>query len=81
MSDVLLGNTLATAALAARARQQSWLQKDHKQQGWPLGARANTAHSSWLPSQGQDPQISMYCLKESFHKPTGQKLSNFSSCP
>lgn len=40
---------LATAALAARARQQSWLRKDHKQQGWPLGARANTAHSSQLP--------------------------------
>lgn len=80
VSDVLLGNTLTTAARAdrARARQQSWLQKDHKQQGWSMGARANTAHSSQLPSQGQDPQISMCCLKESFHKPTGQKVSNFS---
>lgn len=81
VSDVLLGNTFATAALAARARQQSWLQKDHKQQGWPPGARPNTALSSQLPSQYQDPQISMYCLKGSFHKPTGQKVSNFSSCP
>lgn len=36
------------------------------------GARVgNIACSSWLPSQGQGPQIPMYCLKPSFHKPTG----------
>lgn len=46
-----------------------------------LGTRADAAHRSRLPSQGQGPQISMYCLKPSLHKPTGQKVSNFSSHP
>jgi len=45
------------------------------------GARANTAHSSWLPSQAQGPQISIYSLKPSFHKHMGQKVSSFSSHP
>lgn len=45
------------------------------------GARASTAHSSRLPSQGQGPQISTYFLKPSFCKPTGQKVSSFSPRP
>lgn len=80
VSDVLLGNTLAAAGLAARAS----IKKTRSRGDGHLlcsGARANTACSSQLPSQGQGSQISMYCLKPSLHKPTGQKVSNFSSHP
>lgn len=64
VTDVLLGNTLATAALAARARQQSWLQRDHKQQGWPLGQTQPTAAS--CPARAKSHKFQCIALKKVF---------------